>query len=367
MRILVTGGSGYVGSHAVRELVAAGHEVRIYDNFSTGRRKLSDGFDVVEGDIADVEKVTRCLQGMDAVMHFAASAYVGESVQNPRKYFANNVESGLKLLDAVLASSVRKFIFSSTCATYGEPRELPVAETCPQRPVNPYGASKLFLEHALSAYGEANSLRFAILRYFNAAGAHSSGTIGELHEPETHLIPLALKAASGTKPPLTIFGSDLDTPDGTCVRDFVHVSDLGSAHVMALEYLNDGGSSVRLNLGTGIGTSILQLLAAVKSVTGREVPYRLADARAGDPPILYADPRKAEEILGWRTKRGLEDIISTAWNWENNLAANDGVADFWRYPSVPVWTADGTLDAVRLLDQSSLAPCKPLQIVESPG
>ena len=201
IRVLVVGGSGYVGSHAVRELAAADHEVVIYDNLSTGFRRLSTGFPLIEGDIADIPKLSQCLAGVDAVMHFAASAYVGESVTNPRKYFRNNVELGLNLLDAVLASPVRIFVFSSTCATYGVPRELPIAETCPQEPVNPYGASKLFFEHALAAYAVSHGLRYAALRYFNAAGAHASGEIGEIHDPETHLIPLALKAALGTAPP----------------------------------------------------------------------------------------------------------------------------------------------------------------------
>ncbi len=206
MRILVTGGSGYVGSHAVRELASAGHEVVIYDNLSTGNRKLSAGFELVEGDIADTAKVAKSLDGVDAVMHFAASAYVGESVTNPRKYFLNNVESGLKLLDAVLATPIRKFVFSSTCATFGTPRQLPISEDCPQEPVNPYGASKLFFEHILTAYSVSHGLRSVALRYFNAAGADPGGRIGECHDPETHLIPLALKAVLGTKPPLTVFG-----------------------------------------------------------------------------------------------------------------------------------------------------------------
>lgn len=320
MRVLVTGGSGYVGSHAVRELDAAGHDVVIYDNLSTGFRRLSTGFKLIEGDICDTEKISQCLSGMDAVMHFAASAYVGESVVEPRKYFRNNVEHALTLLDAVLASSVRIFIFSSTCATYGVPRELPITEKCPQDPVNPYGASKLFFEHMLSAYAASHGLRYAALRYFNAAGAHASGKIGELHDPETHLIPLALKAVMGTKPPLTVFGKDLDTPDGTCVRDFVHVSDLGAAHVRALEYLASGGASIRLNLGTGSGTSILQLLAAIKKITGKEVPHHFAGARAGDPPILYADPTKAKDVLGWSAEADLEEIVSTAWHWEQEVA-----------------------------------------------
>lgn len=320
MRVLLTGGSGYVGSHSARELVAAGHEVVIYDNLSTGFRRLCNGFELIVGDIADTAKVTKCLDGIDAVMHFAASAYVGESVANPRKYFRNNVESGLRLLDAVLTSSVRIFVFSSTCATYGTPREVPISEDCPQQPVNPYGASKLFFEHALSAYSVSHGLRYAALRYFNAAGAHQSGDLGEYHDPETHIIPLALKAILGTKPSLTVFGQDLDTPDGTCVRDFIHVSDLGFAHVKALEYLKNGGKSIRLNLGTGRGTSILELIATIENVTGKRVPHQFGQARAGDPPFLYANPAKAKEVLGWSERFGLEEIVSTAWNWEKKLS-----------------------------------------------
>jgi UDP-arabinose 4-epimerase len=321
MQILVTGGSGYVGSHAVRELVAAGHAPVIYDNLSTGCRKLSQGFELIEGDICDTEKVSACLRGMDAVIHFAASAYVGESVQNPRKYFRNNVESGLKLMDAVLASEVRNFVFSSTCATYGVPSKLPISEDCPQVPINPYGASKLFFEQVLAAYSVSHGLRYAALRYFNAAGAHPDGTIGEYHNPETHLIPLALKASLGTIPALKVFGEKLDTPDGTCIRDFIHVSDLGTAHVKAVEYLAGGGNSLRANLGTGSGTSIKQLLEMVKTVTGKPVPHQFAEARPGDPPILYADPSTAERVLGWTPRFNLEDIVSTAWRWEQGLPA----------------------------------------------
>lgn len=320
MRVLVTGGSGYVGSHAVRELAEAGHEVTIYDNLSTGVRELSHGFNLVEGDIADVVKVSRCLERADAVMHFAASAYVGESVSNPRKYFQNNVESALKLLDAVVASNVRLFIFSSTCATYGVPRQLPIVESDPKEPINPYGATKLFMEQALSAYSVSHGFRYVALRYFNAAGAHASGSIGELHDPETHLIPLALKAVLGTAPPLKVFGRDFDTPDGTCIRDFVHVSDLGAAHVKALEYLARGGEPMSLNLGTGKGTSIAELLAAVVQFAGRDVPHIYAEARSGDPPVLYANPAKSREVLGWQAERSLDEILASAWRWEQKVA-----------------------------------------------
>jgi UDP-glucose-4-epimerase GalE len=319
MKVLVTGGSGYVGSHAVRELAAAGHEIVILDNLSTGYRRLSDGFELVEGDIADEAVVSACLKRVDAVMHFAASAYVGESMANPRKYFNNNVEKALLLLDAVLKSDVRMFVFSSTCATYGVPEVLPIVESSPKEPINPYGATKLFFERVLAAYSGSHGLRYVALRYFNAAGAHLSGKIGEIHTPETHLIPLALRAALGTAPPLTIFGNDLDTPDGTCIRDFIHVTDLGSAHVKAVDYLAGGGSSTSLNLGTGKGTSIAELLSVIQGLSGKEVPHVFAAPRAGDPPVLYAEAHKAKEVLGWEAKLDLQTIVRTAYEWEERL------------------------------------------------
>lgn len=322
MRILVTGGSGYVGSHAVRELTAAHHKPVIYDNFSTGHRCLSDGYELIEGDIAETDKLAAALRSVDAVMHFAASAYVGESVTCPRKYFHNNVESALKLLDSVLASHVRLFVFSSSCAVYGVPCELPIAELCPREPINPYGTSKLFFEQALVAYSFSHGLRSVSLRYFNAAGAHADGSIGELHEPETHLIPLALKAALGLTPPLKIYGANLDTPDGSCVRDFIHVSDLGEAHVLALEYLAQGGETIGLNLGTGQGTSVTNLVATAERVIGRNVPYCYAAPRHGDPPVLFADPARARQVLGWRAKRDLPQILKSAWLWELRLSAS---------------------------------------------
>lgn len=319
MRVLVTGGSGYVGSHAIRELADADHEVIVYDNLSTGNSRLCDGFELIEGDIADCSRLAPALDRVDAVMHFAASAYVGESVANPRKYFRNNVESALALMDAVLASKVRKFIFSSSCATYGVPKELPISEEFPKEPINPYGATKLFFERVLKAYSVSHGLAYIALRYFNAAGAHKSGTIGEVHDPETHLIPLALKAVLRTAPPLKVFGKDLNTPDGTCVRDFIHVSDLGAAHVLALEYLADGGQSMSLNLGTGRGTSIKELMEAIKRLTGCEVPHEFVAAREGDPPSLYADPSKARQVLGWAAQRNLDEILLSAWKWQQKL------------------------------------------------
>jgi UDP-glucose-4-epimerase GalE len=319
MRVLVTGGSGYVGSHAVRELAAAGHEAIIFDNLSTGHRCFSDGYRLIEADIADQSAVATALKGVDAVMHFAASAYVAESVANPRKYFRNNVEGALTLLDAVLASLVRIFIFSSTCATYGSPRQLPIVESSPKEPINPYGATKLFIEQALAAYSVSHRLRSVSLRYFNAAGAHASGTVGEFHDPETHLLPVAMRAALQVAPPLQVFGSNLPTPDGTCVRDFVHVSDLGEAHVRALEYLAKGGETTRLNLGSGHGTSVKDVIAAVEQVSGQKVPHRLADPRPGDPPVLYADASRAKQLLGWQARRTLDEIVGSAWAWEQKM------------------------------------------------
>jgi UDP-glucose-4-epimerase GalE len=262
--------------------------------------------------------VLNALREVDAVMHFAASAYVGESVKNPRKYFHNNVESALRLLDAVLASDVRLFIFSSSCAVYGVPERLPIEESFPKNPINPYGATKLFFEQVLAAYQHSHGLKYVCLRYFNAAGAHSSGEIGEHHDPEPHLIPLMMKATLGKAPPLVIFGNDMPTYDGTCIRDYVHVSDLGNAHVKALNYLGDGGESITLNLGTGRGTSVGTLIDTLNELTGRVVPHLFGPPRNGDPPSLYADSRLARKILDWTPELDLHSILKTAWDWERN-------------------------------------------------
>ncbi len=324
MIVLVVGGSGYIGSHAARVLRSRGHQVIIYDNLSTGYAFLSDSFELIVGDIADSAKLSSVLRRVDSVMHFAAHAYVGESVENPRKYFRNNVESGLALLNSCVDNGIRRFIFSSTCAVYGVPVKVPITEDNPRQPVNPYGVTKLFFENALEAYDRAYGLRFASLRYFNAAGADESGTIGELHEPETHLIPLALAAAKGTRPPLQLFGTDYPTPDGTCIRDYIHVNDLAEAHVLALQYLDSGGASVATNLGTGRGYSVKEVIAKVKRITGRDVPVQNAPRRPGDPPSLVADPTAAEKLLHWKATRTMDDIVSTAWKWfENQLARAD--------------------------------------------
>ncbi len=321
MRVLVVGGAGYIGSHAARGLRRHGHEVVIYDNLSTGYAGLAAGFELIQGDIADTRMLTSSLRRVDAVMHFAAHAYVGESVENPRKYFRNNVEAGLALLNACIDCGVQKFIFSSTCAVYGVPVKVPITEDNPRLPVNPYGVTKLVFERALEAYDQAYGLRFASLRYFNAAGADESGEIGEMHEPETHLIPAAFEAVVGMRPQLEVFGTDYPTPDGTCVRDYIHVNDLAEAHVLALQHLEAGGSSIAINLGTGRGTSVKEILDAVEKVTGKPVPKFIAPRRAGDPPALVADPSRAEQLLHWKAELSLDQIVSTAWKWMQSSSA----------------------------------------------
>jgi UDP-glucose-4-epimerase GalE len=312
--ILVVGGAGYIGSHTAHALRRKGHEVIIYDNLSTGHAGLADGFELVIGDISDSAKLAPLLTRVDAVMHFAAYAYVGESVENPRKYFQNNVLGSIALLNAVMDSSVRRFIFSSTCAVYGVPAKVPMAEDNPRLPVNPYGSSKLAFEFALESYARAYGLRFVAFRYFNASGADENGKIGEMHDPETHLIPAVFEAIKGRRPALQIFGDDYPTPDGTCVRDYIHVSDLAEAHVLGLDCI-DRGESAALNLGTGHGYSVKEVISTIEKVTGRKVPWNLAPRRPGDPPALIADPARAEKVLNWKAKRSLEDIVSTAWKW----------------------------------------------------
>ncbi len=320
MAILVTGGAGYIGSHAARALRRSGYEVVLYDNLSTGFDCLAQGFELVEGDIADEAALRPVLARVDAVMHFAAHAYVGESVENPRKYFRNNVVAALGLLNSVLDTGIRRFVFSSTCAVYGIPEQIPITEQTRREPVNPYGDSKLFFENALKASGLAYGLHSMRLRYFNAAGADESGEIGELHDPETHLIPLALAATAENGPELQVYGSDYPTPDGTCIRDYIHVTDLADAHVRALRYLERGGDekrgdSLAINLGTGRGNSVLEVIQAAENATGRRVRRKMGPRRPGDPPILVADPAKAQEVLGWTAKRNLADIVSSAWAW----------------------------------------------------
>ena len=314
MRVLVTGGAGYIGSHAVRALAKRGHDVAIYDDLSTGHRELAHGFELIEGSVGDAQRLEPALSGVDAVMHFAAKSLVPESMTNPRKYFENNVRDGLVLLNTCIQSGVKKFIFSSTAAVYGNPEKTPITEDMPKQPVNPYGFSKLSFEYALQSYDAAYGLRFMSLRYFNAAGADASGEIGELHDPETHLIPNALKAAVGGGE-LQIFGTDYPTPDGTCVRDYIHVTDLADAHVLALEYLEKGGKSGILNLGTGKGSTVHEVVSTIEDVVGHELPKRVSGRRAGDPPVLLADPSRAEKLLGWKAKLNLRDMVASSWNF----------------------------------------------------
>ena len=317
--ILVTGGAGYIGSHTVRLLAEAGHRVTVLDNLVHGHREAVDrpGVELVEGDVADPGLVGSVFEARDiaAVIHFAAYAYVGESVTDPAKYYTNNSAAPLVLLDAMRAHGCERFIFSSTCATYGDPRYTPMDERHPQAPINPYGFSKLVLERVLEDYGRAYGLRSARLRYFNACGAAPDGSIGEDHDPETHLIPLVLMAVTGARGPVTVFGTDYDTPDGTCVRDYIHVDDLARAHIRAFDHLAGGGDSFACNLGTGTGTSVREILDLARGVTGQEVPVEFGERRAGDPKELVADARLAGELLGWTPRHTVRDAIEHAWAW----------------------------------------------------
>ncbi len=316
--VLVTGGAGYIGSHTCKALAIAGYRPVVFDNLEFGHEWAVKWGPLEQGDTNDTDCVLRVIDKYepDAVIHFAAFAYVGESVSNPQKYYRNNVVGTLGLLDAMLRSKIDKFIFSSTCATYGVPDRPTIPEDHPQNPINPYGRSKLMVEQILHDLDKANGLRSIVLRYFNAAGADPECEIGEDHDPETHLIPLVLDAALGRRPHIAILGSDYDTPDGTCVRDYIHVSDLAAAHVSALGKLMDGGNSDALNLGTGSGYSVREVIDVAKSVTGREISVLKEDRRPGDPPFLVAEPGRARRVLGWKPElSGMEQIIDTAWRW----------------------------------------------------
>jgi len=316
-RVLVTGGAGFIGSHACKALAAAGAVPVAFDNLSTGHADAVRWGPLVRGDVRDSVAVETALRhyGADTILHFAASAYVGESVTNPALYYDNNVSGMVALLAGARAADVRQIVFSSSCATYGIPDQLPIRETTPQHPINPYGRTKLICEQILRDYAHTGALRFVSLRYFNAAGADTAGEIGERHLPETHLLPLALMAAAGGEP-LRVFGDDYPTTDGTCIRDYIHVADLARAHVMALGHLAGGGDSVALNLGSGRGHSILEVTDAIARVTGRTVPMTFAPRRAGDPPVLTADPTRAAEVLGFRTELSdIDRIIRDAAPW----------------------------------------------------
>jgi len=314
VKILVVGGAGYIGSHTARVLRKAGLEVLIYDNLSTGFEFLAKGFEMVVGDVHDSKKLLEAVKRTDAVMHFAANHYVGESMTNPRKYFRNNVEGGLSLLNTVVDAQRKIVIFSSTCSVYGAPAKMPITEEYPRLPVNPYGISKVMFEQALESYDPAYGLRYASLRYFNAAGADESGEIGECHDPEPHLIPLALRAAAGMGE-LQIYGDDYPTPDGTPIRDYTNVVDLAEAHVIALQHLLAGKPSFTVNLGTGQGSSVKEVIGTIEEVTGKRVPAKIVPRRPGDPPALVADPSRAYQLLQWKTRRSLRDSVSSAWQW----------------------------------------------------
>jgi len=322
--VLVTGGAGYIGSHACKALARAGYIPVTYDNLSRGHREAVRWGPLVEGDIGDRAAVAAALAAHRpaAVMHFAAFAYVGESGTDPALYYRNNVVGTLSLLDAMRAAGVDQIVFSSSCATYGIPNAVPINESMPQLPVNPYGETKLAIERVLYWYGKAYGLRSVSLRYFNAAGCDRDGEIGEAHDPETHLIPLVLQAALGMAPPVAIFGTDYPTPDGTAIRDYIHVDDLAAAHVRALEHLVAGGAGGAVNLATGRGYSVREIIAAVSKAVGHAVPCRETPRRAGDPPALVADARAAEALLGWRAEcSDLDTIIRTAFTWQNRKHA----------------------------------------------
>lgn len=316
VKVLVIGGAGYVGSHACKALARAGYQPVVYDNLSRGHRRMVRWGPLEEGDIGDAERLDAVFarHRPEAVLHFAAFAYVGESMAEPLAYYRNNLVGSLTVVEAMARHGVPHLVFSSTCATYGLPRRLPMTEAHPQAPINPYGYSKLAVERLLADIGAARGLGWVALRYFNAAGADADGEVGECHAPETHAVPLAIQAALGGAP-FAILGTDYPTPDGTAVRDYIHVADLAAGHVAALEHLRRGGESAAVNLGTGTGTSVRQLLDAVAAAAGRPVPAVTAPRRAGDPPELVADTGKAQELLGWTARHGLNEIVASAWKW----------------------------------------------------
>jgi len=316
--VLVVGGAGYIGSHACKALAEAGYDVVVFDNLAYGHEWAVQWGPLEKGDILDRERLDDAMRRHrpQAVMHFAAFCYVGESVTDPAKYYRNNVIGTLNLLDAMRARGVERLVFSSTCATYGDPVQIPMREDHPQRPVNPYGWSKLMIERVMRDYGVAYGLRSVALRYFNAAGADSTAQIGEDHDPETHLIPLALLAAVGVRPSLTIYGDDYDTPDGTCIRDYIHVSDLAQAHVLALSRLERISGFDAYNLGNGAGFSVKQVIDTAAEVTGRSIPAEIGLRRAGDPPRLIGDATRARHELGWAPRFAeLSSIVESAWRW----------------------------------------------------
>jgi len=321
MAILVTGGAGYIGSHTVADLLERGEEVVVIDNLMTGHREALLGGKLYEGDLRDKELLARIFSenSITAVIHFAASSLVGESMQNPSKYYDNNVYGAMCLLEEMQKAGVKNIVFSSTAATYGEPEKVPIEENDRTEPANVYGETKLVMERMMAWFDKVHDIRYVALRYFNAAGAHASGKIGEDHRPESHLVPLVLQTALGQREHISVFGDDYPTEDGTCIRDYIHVSDLADAHVKAVEYLGAGGGSNVFNLGNGLGFSVKQVIETAKKVTGRDIPTNYEPRRSGDPAVLVASSDKARSVLGWKPSRDqLEDIIASAWQWHES-------------------------------------------------
>lgn len=321
MNVLVTGGAGYIGSHVVRMLLKQGHSVVVLDSFSRGHiESVPADAKLEEVDLLDYENLVSAISkhNIDAVIHFAAFAYVGESVENPGLYYLNNVTGSINLIRALNKNNIKKIVFSSTCSLYGNPGHVPISEDEKLNPINPYAKTKYFIEQVLSDFDASYGMKYAALRYFNAAGADFDAGIGESHEPEPHLIPIVLQVALGKREQVSIFGDDYQTPDGTCIRDYIHVNDLADAHIRALEYLNNGNDSTIINLGTGNGYSVKEIIESAERVTGKKIKSVIAPRRAGDPAILIADNKKAREVLGWNPKYGLDEIISSAWKWHQN-------------------------------------------------
>jgi UDP-glucose 4-epimerase len=321
MNVLVTGGAGYIGSHTVKMLIEKGHNVIVFDNLSRGHiESVPKGIPFEKVDILDTDGLNSAFKkySFDAIIHFAAFAYVGESVENPAMYFRNNVSGSSNLIRIANENGVKKFVFSSTCSLYGNPETIPISEKESTKPINPYAKTKFIVEEILDFYDISVGMKYVALRYFNAAGASDDSSIGESHDPEPHLIPLVLFSALGKSDSIKIYGNDYNTEDGTCIRDYIHVNDLADAHIKALELLNSGNKSEIINLGTGNGNSVLEIIDKAREITGREIKSEITNRRPGDPDILVADNKKAKEILGWIPKYNLEKIIETAWKWHKN-------------------------------------------------
>lgn len=321
MKILVTGGAGYIGSHFVKLISENGFEPIVVDNLSRGHREaVPVNIPFEDVDILDFPAISNVIRKYmpDAIVHFAAFAYVGESVENPGLYYTNNVVGSLKLIRACAEFGIDKFVFSSTCSLYGNPEKIPISENEPLKPINPYANTKLMIETILKDFDTTYRLKSVSLRYFNAAGADPNGELGECHEPEPHLIPLILHTAQKKREKILVYGNDYNTPDGTCIRDYIHVMDLADAHLKSIEYLNKGNKSEIINLGTGKGNSVLEVIEKAKFITGKNIPFEITGRRPGDPAVLVADNKKAKDILGWSPKFPLEDIIKTAWQWHSN-------------------------------------------------